>query len=653
MAAREHLNLADFKARYPWPDTLLGQGKPLEWLWYFDLPTDRESLWNQVSDTSRLNRALGQPEMKLEEREGELHGESRVAGMRLTWIEQPWEWIAGRSLQAIRLYHSGFARVGRAIYRLESLDAETVRYYVYFGWIPRGLLGKLLLRIGMPRLKQGYTRVLDRIVGELAKAPSARPLDAEARALSDSARDRLGVIRGQLRTRMAELDRTVVDSDKLIDHLIDHIANGDELDLYRIQIKVLARRWGVELFDLLRLCLHATRVGLLTMSWDLVCPHCRGTRDEAQNLGDVNKLGECEVCDIDFAADKENAIEITFHVHPSIRAVSKRFFCSAEPASKMHIRVQRRLAAGASYRVTTDLGPGRYRLRLRGQERYRFLDVTTGRLLPTARWIAEFDAGASGPDEHGGDALEAGPDPVVEMINNGTTAHTFVIENAAWADVALRPAELFNVQDFRDLFSEQYLGADLQLDVGEQTILFTDMVGSTLFYATRGDPEAFVEIKKHFAQIYAIVARHHGAVVKTIGDAVMAAFGNPVDAVKASHDIHRCFHDGRADTPVRVRISLNTGPCIAVNFQNNVDYFGGTVNLAAKLQACADAGDIAMSPSVITAPGVRQYLTEEGAALHELNFKPRSLDETVHVTRWATFDHSWEDNRRMATVDEL
>src|SRR5262249_50266029 len=121
----------------------------------------------------------------------------------------------------------------------------------------------------------------------------------------------------------------------------------------------------------------------------------------------------------------------------------------------------------------------------------------------------------------------------------------FTVQEAKWSDHALRAGQLLSFQEFRDLFSEEYIGADVKLAVGEQTLLFTDVVGSTAFYATRGDPGAFVEIKKHFDEVFGIVAQHRGAVVKTIGDAVMATFVNPVDALRASQQIHQAFHPQR------------------------------------------------------------------------------------------------------------
>ena len=107
-------------------------------------------------------------------------------------------------------------------------------------------------------------------------------------------------------------------------------------------------------------------------------------------------------------------------------------------------------------------------------------------------------------------------------------------------------------------------GADVQPAIGEQTILFTDMIGSTAMYRERRDPAAFVEVKRHFKGVFAVIAKHRGAVVKTIGDAAIGAFNDPLDAVKASKAIQDQVYDRRADTQARLRISLDTGPCIAV-----------------------------------------------------------------------------------------
>jgi class 3 adenylate cyclase len=379
--------------------------------------------------------------------------------------------------------------------------------------------------------------------------------------------------------------------------------------------------------ELLSAALHATRLGLLEMSWDVVCPHCRGVREEAPKLGGVPKEASCAVCDISFGTGDPESVEITFHIHPSVREVPKRLFCSAEPSTKDHIRVQRAVEAGATAVVSPVLPSGRYRMRLAGERVYRYLDVCEGADDARATWRAGENA----------EPIGSGCRPTIELVNPGDTARCFVIEQAQWKDDALRPGQLLSFQEFRDLFSEDYVDADVQLGVGEQTLLFTDMVGSTSFYASRGDPTAFVDVKRHFDEVFAIVARHRGAVVKTIGDACMAAFVSPLDAVRASREIHDTFPPGRTDTPIRLRISLNTGPCIAVRLNSDIDYFGGTVNIAAKLQALAEAWQIAMSVATYESPGVAEYLAQHARSLDDLTYTSPALPAPVQVKRWTVY----------------
>ena len=233
--------------------------------------------------------------------------------------------------------------------------------------------------------------------------------------------------------------------------------------------------------------------------------------------------------------------------------------------------------------------------------------------------------------------VRTGGRPTVTLTNTEAEARTFVIEQAQWKDDALRPGHLLSFQDFRDLFAEDYVSADVQLGVGEQTLLFTDMVGSTSFYASRGDPSAFVEVKRHFDEVFAIVIEHRGAVVKTIGDACMAAFTSPLDAVKASQKIHAAFHPRRSDTPIRLRISLNTGPCIAVRLNTTMDYFGGTVNIAAKLQSLAEAWQIAMSEATYLASGVADFVASQGATVETMTYTSPALPAPVTVKRWSVY----------------
>ncbi len=103
----------------------------------------------------------------------------------------------------------------------------------------------------------------------------------------------------------------------------------------------------------------------------------------------------------------------------------------------------------------------------------------------------------------------------------------------------------------------------------------------------------------------------------------MAAFIRPSDALTAALEIQReveAFNAGRPETPIRVKLGLHEGPCIAVTLNDRLDYFGSTVNLAARLQGESLGGDIVLSRSMAEDPAIAELIRdlspcEEQAAL--------------------------------------
>jgi class 3 adenylate cyclase len=607
--------VADLLAAHPWPKELAG-ARRLEWLWTIDLPAPPARVWPLIADLSRLNRALGLPVMRFEDRDGERWGRARYTGVLHEWREVPWNWVSNRWYELVRIYRRGSMRALFGVYHLEPLGTGT-RLHVYYGIVPRSRLLDLGLRLSFGAMGRAYRRVMPRLAAEAMRA--TEPL------VPDGLRAPPPPLRPEAAERLDRIAQGLIGAGLdagAVRHLADWVRTADDVDLERIRVRERARAWKLDEDELLRTCLHATRAGMLELSWDVVCPHCRGVRDSTQTLGALPTRGSCPACGIDFGTDAADAVEIAFHAHSSIRSVARNVYCSAEAAHKQHIHVLRALAAGDAAEVTLPEAPGRYRVRLRGQTRYGWIDVRAG-----AAGAIEWRASGLPPGE-------AAPGARLRLVADGAEPCTFIVETAAWLELALRPGRLLSFQEFRDLFSEEYLGTDVQLAVGEQTILFTDVVGSTAMYAERGDPAAFVEVKKHFDDVFAIIAAHRGAVVKTIGDAAMGAFNDPLDAVRAARAIHARFPPGRGETAIRLRASLNTGPCIAVRLNANIDYFGHAVNLAAKLQAGAEAWQIAMSESTWNAPGVAEYLAGEGAALEDLAIAVKGVDEPVRAKRW-------------------
>lgn len=622
-------------AEHPWPARKLERGAPVERVFTFELDASVDELWPYLSDTSRFNRAMGLSRMEFTEVDGQLRGRTRRAGITEEWVEVPWTWVARRTLTSIRDYSRGLSLYSQSHYVIEELPDNKTRLRISFGVIPKGFAARLLVKAALPSFQQSYDRLLSAIVRQIKETKGdGTPLSAPVPPLSPEVQARLASLAGELAA--AVKDRASPD---LVLRLTRHIEMSDEMDLSKIQVRPLARKWGVDPRDLLFVCLHATRVGLLKLSWDVICPHCRGSRLEVDTLGDLPPSGDCSVCDVEFENDREESIEVTFHVHPSIRDIPKLFYCSAEPATKKHIEVQLRLAPGERRRVETALAPGVYRRRIQGSKAYLPLEIDERSRPGAIEWTASAAEGADDeprPSRELSRGTAIGPRPTLELENATDKPQTFIVEDVAWADDALRPGHLFGLQEFRDLFARESLAAEVNLAIGDQTILFTDMVGSTRFYETQGDPSAFKEVRRHFTELYDEVKKYRGAVVKTIGDAVMAAFADPVDALRAASGIQARFPISRRDTPVRLRITLNQGPCIAVNLNSAIDYFGRTVNIAAKLQSLAETGHIVFPRSVVSSPGVMSFLEEQGATLEELTMEHAAFTAPLLAYRWDT-----------------
>ncbi len=604
------LTIHDLLRDHPWPKEYAAERR-LEWLWTIDVDTTPSRLWPFVADVSRVNRALGNPEMKFVERGGERWGTARYGGILHEWRELPWDWVAGRWFRHVRIYTRGSMRAYYGLHRLEALGTDRTRLYLYMGVVPRWAVLTPIMRLNFAAIGRAYRKLMPQLAARTASRPTV--LEAPATPTRPEAEARLGDIAARLRAH--GLDAAAVD------RLIAYVRDGDELDVCRILVRERARAWTIDEDVLLRVFLHATRAGLLEIAWDVVCPHCRGVRDSEHQLAHIPREGSCEVCGVQFGT--EDAVEVSFRVHPSIRHVEQRLFCSAEPATKPHIHVQRALAAGDDAAIDLELGPGRYRLRTRGQASPAgWLDVRTDPTPdPSIPWRASSPPGDVATGEHAAFVL----------VNDSSETRTFIVENARPSDLALRPGRLLSHQEFRDLFSNEFLGADVRLAVGQQAILFTDIVGSTAMYAERGDPYAFSVVKRHFADVFAIIASQRGAVVKTIGDATMGAFTDPVDAVRAAGAIQRAFADPAG---LKLRISINTDACIAVRLNANIDYFGHAVNLAAKLQAAAGGGQVVMSPSTYEASGVAAELGADAADVETIGVPIKGLGTTVTAYRW-------------------
>ena len=178
----------------------------------------------------------------------------------------------------------------------------------------------------------------------------------------------------------------------------------------------------------------------------------------------------------------------------------------------------------------------------------------------------------------------------------------------------VKGVEILNHPVFRTVFGDETLSLDQSLEIRSATIMFSDVTGSTAMYERLGDARAYRLIRDHFDLVFKAIADHEGVPIKTIGDEVMGVFTGEVDAVRAAYqmsDSLEASNRQRSDgEELSLKIGVHRGPVIVVTLNNRIDYFGRTVNIAARTQSVSGPKEISMAEAFIRAPGVREALSE-------------------------------------------
>ena len=292
---------------------------------------------------------------------------------------------------------------------------------------------------------------------------------------------------------------------------------------------------------------------------------------------------------------------MTFHPAPTVREVIDGEFCLFGSMTTPHVKVQVTVEPGESREIEARLRPGDYRLRtleIGGEQMLSY----GGEAFPRVT--------AEGGNVTVGEGEDAGR---MTFVNHEARRRIFIVESREWVHDALIAHRVTTMQSFRDLFGEDVLRPGDEVGISQISLLFTDLRNSTEFYERVGDAPAYHLVREHFALLAGICRRHNGTIVKTIGDAVMGAFSDPADAMRAAIDIQTEIEDFNAQSvsePIVVKAGVHCGPCISVTLNERLDYFGGTVNLASRLQGQSTGGDIVVSRELAADPAVATVLTD-------------------------------------------
>lgn len=573
----------------------------------------RSLVWAVVSDTNRWDRAAGLAPAKyawIKEGSANLRlAKAKELGLELEWIEPPYQWIEGVMVEGLRRFRKGPLSAGGFRVTLEDVDGGgatrvKARAYVESGWLV-GQMQKMKFASALQRYLAGIASVLEGSAG--ATSVLDEPAVVQARRLLAGGYDeaasgpRTPSDVAQLESRAARMAERPVKKE-LVDRVIAFLRDRPDEEVSQIRPFELARTWNADRRDVLRAFLYATEVGLTNLSWQINCPVCRVGASVIDTLGDLGNKSHCGACEIDYEVDFAKHVEAVFPVSEAVRRVSPSLYCASSPAFLPHVLAQLRLDPGGTATHAMEIPHGSLHLRTLWQR--RTADVELGERpakLAVTVGDAHIEVIPSG-------ATTSKTEVVVTNASKDEVALLF--ERSAWSADAVLGTAIASMPEFANLFATEAPAAGVELKVGHVALLFSDLTGSTALYEKVGDAKAFAIVEDHFRICEAEIARYGGAIVKTMGDAVMASFATLDDAARAALAMIRA-HDAKYQAQgLGVKIGIHAGPSLMVRANERLDYFGTTVNVTARLQAQAAASEVVLTAENARSPLLRPVFAD-------------------------------------------
>ncbi len=586
-----------------------------------ELSCDRRRVWAALGDTERMNRALGLGPVQISPLSSDSAARFVVrtvsAGFALEYEERPFEFVEHERFCVHRVLRRGVLRSMTNEFWLTPGGDGGTSVRLQLSVEPR-------FRLFTPIARFQLRRFAARLVREL------KLVDDDVRAGKAAC----------FRTGRSEVDRTSLERTARALHaaltperhelgreLVEYVRDAADADVVRIRPFELADQLKVDEREMLAVCLYGVKAGLLELRWELVCPSCLTGSESAEALAELPASGHCQLCDLSFELDPDRAVEATFRPARSLRSLQAGPYCTGGPRRTPHVVTQLILEPGARAELQAPTEPGRYRLFLRGGATAALEVVADGAAELTVR--AEIDRLRPA-------AQVLGPGATIVVDYAGAAETHLKLERLSYASRAATAHLVSTIPEFRRDFSGDLLRPGTTLRVARVALLFSDLTDSTALYSRVGDAKAFRVVHEHFELLFGIIAEHRGTLVKTIGDAVMAAFAEERDAVAAAIEMLERFPAFRRNLPEAERtflkVGVYAGPCYAVTANGILDYFGQTVNLAARLQGAAGAGELVLVEAVADEALQSGWLGRH-QPLERFDATLKGLDAPVGVTR--------------------
>jgi class 3 adenylate cyclase len=456
------------------------------------------------------------------------------------------------------------------------------------------------------------------------------------------------------------------------------IRTADDYDLFRVNPIQYGGGVALSEADAIELFVHAAKVGLFEMDWLLICAYCPQVAGSFRELDQVHPRFQCAFCNAINDVALDDYIQVTFTVSSGVRDI---IFRHPEMLSVEDFYLRYNFSKGfiaphgmTHQQLVAALSRGFADIEAHEHRSFDF-EVTAGRFevldLSHKLLLVFFADGEPAEPQGTLVQLESGhflvPDrptaPRDMVLGDGRFSfrqtadlspgkHTLQIENRTgdrgrfWFvqypfgfephlveyEPFLSGKRLLLTPSFGELYKTQLVDEGESLKVSDMTYLFTDLKQSTPLYESVGDVNAYFLVRQHFEILNKIIRERSGTIIKTIGDAVMAGFERPQDAVRASIEmIEELSRFNRtASRPLGLKVGVHRGRAIAVTLNDRIDYFGQDVNIAARVQGLADVNEVCISATVMEAPGVGDIVKSRSVSRNYENLKGIGQKMEVH-----------------------
>lgn len=602
---------------------------PFSYRWQFSCKATPSEIWPYLSNTNRFFKDIGQ----LPVQSAPISHDKKKGYHELTyeqlhrvdiWEEEPHQWEAPYHLSVRRVYKSGYLKhllFGLDISRKKEESVVTIR----FSGDCKGWAGLLFTK---KQFNSYFRRKIGKTISGYDEAVSRLSVPVKAQS-------RFSFNRQTRWASILENLKEMSGSPVISGLLIRFIETADDLDLTNIHPTFLARLWNKPLHEVIDVLLFATKIDILNLSWDMACPSCRKVLHNSKKLTEITDPLYCKECDNDVDLDFNHTVNLVFQVHPLLRKLSQKSYCPGSPQNRPHVVMQQLLHPGQRKFVKVGMNRGSYKIFTDQSEGYTLVNISDDGVHSATLSFYKNE------EEIQQVTLSNEPDLILQ--NKTDQVMTIICEETSWETHRVAASQVTSLQLFRNLFPREHIRLGKKVTAKNLTILFTDLYNSSEIYSAGGDELAIRQVMDHFEILNRAIIEKRGAIVKTIGDAVMAVFPKPIYAVQAFNKAkYQLKEHSNRSYPIQLKGGIHSGDCTAVTLNNHIDYFGNTVNIASRLVEHAKGGELVISSEAYTCARLQEFIREkrEHISIHHFDVSLKGFENRSFEAKKITLSQS-------------